>query len=101
MSASQRQSFKQLGDAMNRAVIGQEHVVKTLILALLTNGNVLLEGLPGTAKTRSVKTLAKVLDASLGRISRTLIERSTVPPRKESAPGRKPVQSCQPGSHLA
>ncbi|MEM1403170.1 MAG: MoxR family ATPase [Pseudomonadota bacterium] len=71
MSASQRQSFKQLGDAMNRAVIGQEHVVKTLILALLTNGNVLLEGLPGTAKTRSVKTLAKVLDASLGRIQFT------------------------------
>lgn len=66
-----RQAFAQLSEAMNRAVIGQEHVVRTLILALLTNGNVLLEGLPGTAKTRSVKTLARVLEASLGRVQFT------------------------------
>ena len=39
--------------------------------ALLTNGNVLLEGLPGTAKTRSIRTLAKVLEAKLGRIQFT------------------------------
>jgi MoxR-like ATPase len=56
---------------MNAAVIGQEEVVRTLLIALLTNGNVLLEGLPGTAKTRSVKTLARVLDATLGRIQFT------------------------------
>ncbi len=66
-----QQAFAQLSDAMNRAVIGQEQVTRTLILALLTNGNVLLEGLPGTAKTRSVKTLARVLEASLGRIQFT------------------------------
>ena len=40
---------------MEKSVIGQEEVVRTLTLALLCNGNVLLEGLPGTAKTRSIK----------------------------------------------
>jgi MoxR-like ATPase len=56
---------------MSRSVIGQEEVVRTLTLALLCNGNVLLEGLPGTAKTRSIKTLSKVLQARLGRIQFT------------------------------
>ncbi|MEP1592918.1 MAG: ATP-binding protein, partial [Halieaceae bacterium] len=44
---------------MAKSVIGQEEVVRTLTLALLCNGNVLLEGLPGTAKTRSIKTLSR------------------------------------------
>ena len=56
---------------MAESVIGQEDVVRTLTLALLCNGNVMLEGLPGTAKTRSIKTLAKVLQAKLGRIQFT------------------------------
>ncbi|MEZ5569033.1 MAG: MoxR family ATPase [Halioglobus sp.] len=56
---------------MSQSVIGQEEVVRTLALALLCNGNVLLEGLPGTAKTRSIKTLARVLQAGLGRIQFT------------------------------
>ena len=68
---SSREAFQKLNDAINRTVIGQDHVVKTLLIALLTNGNVLLEGLPGTAKTRSVKSLARCLDASLGRIQFT------------------------------
>ena len=58
-------------DQMARSVIGQEEVVRTLTLALLCNGNVLLEGLPGTAKTRSIKTLSQVLSARLGRIQFT------------------------------
>ena len=66
-----QEAFQALTDAINRSVIGQEHVVKTLLMALLTNGNVLLEGLPGTAKTRSVKTLSRCLEASLGRIQFT------------------------------
>jgi MoxR-like ATPase len=66
-----QQDFGALAAAMNAAVIGQEQVTRALIIALLTNGNVLLEGLPGTAKTRAVKTLARVLDASLGRIQFT------------------------------
>lgn len=56
---------------MSESVIGQEEVVRTLTLALLCNGNVLLEGLPGTAKTRSIKTLSRVLEAGLGRIQFT------------------------------
>ncbi len=56
---------------MGRSVIGQQEVVRTLTLALLCNGNVLLEGLPGTAKTRSIKTLSRVLQADLGRIQFT------------------------------
>jgi len=56
---------------MGKSVIGQEEVVRTLTLALLCNGNVLLEGLPGTAKTRSIKTLSQVLQAKLGRIQFT------------------------------
>ena len=66
-----REAFQALDGAINRSVIGQEHVVRTLLLSLLTNGNVLLEGLPGTAKTRSVKCLARCLDATLGRIQFT------------------------------
>ncbi|TDG16070.1 MoxR family ATPase [Seongchinamella unica] len=58
-------------EQMSRSVIGQQEVVRTLTLALLCNGNVLLEGLPGTAKTRSIKTLSRVLQASLGRIQFT------------------------------
>ena len=50
-------------EEMARSVIGQDEVVRTLTIALLCNGNVLLEGLPGTAKTRSIKTLAQVLEA--------------------------------------
>jgi MoxR-like ATPase len=56
---------------MERAVVGQQEVVRTLALALLCNGNVLLEGLPGTAKTRSIKILSRVLSANLGRIQFT------------------------------
>jgi MoxR-like ATPase len=65
------QSIKALQGTMNQSVIGQEHVVNALTIALLTNGNVLLEGLPGTAKTRSIKTLAQALQADLGRIQFT------------------------------
>lgn len=64
-------SVTELFDHVNRSVIGQPHVVKSLIIGLLTNGHVLLEGLPGTAKTRSIKTLADALDASFGRIQFT------------------------------
>ncbi len=65
------QDIRNLMQQMEQAVIGQSHVVKALTIALLTNGNVLLEGLPGTAKTRSIKMLANVLQAQLGRIQFT------------------------------
>lgn len=65
------QSIQSLQAMMNKSVLGQEHVVDALTIAILTNGNVLLEGLPGTAKTRSIKTLAAALHADLGRIQFT------------------------------
>ena len=64
-------SINQLKQQMQLSVLGQEHVVDSLIIAMLANGNVLLEGLPGTAKTRSIKTMASILEADLGRIQFT------------------------------
>ncbi len=63
--------IKALQSEVNQSILGQEKLVNALVIALLTNGNVLLEGLPGTAKTRSIRTLAKVLEAKLGRIQFT------------------------------
>ncbi len=63
--------LNELQAALQLQVLGQEHVVKGLVLALLADGHVLLEGLPGTAKTRSVKTLADLLNLSQGRVQFT------------------------------
>ena len=52
---------------MGRDIIGQEHILERLTIGLLANGNLLVEGLPGLAKTRAVKSLAKHLDAGLNR----------------------------------
>lgn len=52
-------------------VIGQQDVIDKILIGLLTDGNVLLEGLPGLAKTRAVKSLAKHLDCKLSRIQFT------------------------------
>lgn len=54
-----------------RSVIGQEEVIKSIFIGLLVKGHVLLEGLPGTAKTRSIQTLAKAINAQLGRVQFT------------------------------
>jgi len=56
---------------MNEAVIGQHTVVERLLIALLANGNVLMEGLPGTAKTRSIKTLSKLIESQFSRVQFT------------------------------
>ena len=66
-----RESILAIADAMNRSVIGQETVVERLIIALLTNGHVLMEGLPGTAKTRSIKTLSNLIDSDFSRVQFT------------------------------
>ena len=71
MSSEHHNAIQSMMQQMARSVIGQEEVVRTLTLALLCDGHVLLEGLPGTAKTRSIKTLSQVLQAELGRIQFT------------------------------
>jgi MoxR-like ATPase len=64
-------SIKELQQRMSASIIGQEDVVKNLVIGLLANGNVLMEGLPGLAKTRAVKGLAKNMDADFSRIQFT------------------------------
>jgi MoxR-like ATPase len=56
---------------LQQQVIGQDNVVEGLLIALIANGHVLLEGLPGTAKTRTVKALAAAMKVDLGRIQFT------------------------------
>ncbi len=68
---STRDTILDLKARVSRSIIGQEHVVERLVLALLADGHVLLEGLPGLAKTRAVKSLAENLDTELSRIQFT------------------------------
>ena len=56
---------------INKVIIGQEAMVEQLILALLCNGHILLEGLPGLAKTLAIKTLSSAIDAKFNRIQFT------------------------------
>lgn len=68
---SSLEAIQQLGQRMQQSIIGQQHVIERLILALLANGNVLMEGLPGLAKTRSIKTMARNLESDFSRIQFT------------------------------
>jgi MoxR-like ATPase len=68
---SAREQILDLKQRMSQSIIGQELVVERLLLTLLCNGNVLVEGLPGLAKTRAVKSLAKNLEADFSRIQFT------------------------------
>ncbi|MDQ3017878.1 MAG: AAA family ATPase [Bacteroidota bacterium] len=58
-------------DASGRVIVGQSYMISRLLLGLLADGHVLLEGLPGLAKTLSIKTLASCIDASFSRIQFT------------------------------
>jgi MoxR-like ATPase len=75
-AASERlqEDAKSLGlvlDEMSKVIVGQEHMARSLLIGLVTGGHVLLEGLPGLAKTLAVKTLAQVLDAKFQRVQFT------------------------------
>lgn len=64
-------SFKQLQQQLSQIVIGQEAIVEGLMIALLAEGHVILEGVPGTAKTLIVKLLATLISADFRRIQLT------------------------------
>ena len=64
-------SVRKLQARMGQSIIGQESVIEQLIIGLLANGNILMEGLPGLAKTRAVKSMAKNMDAEFSRIQFT------------------------------
>jgi MoxR-like ATPase len=65
------ESVTALQTRMSASIIGQEDVVRNLVIGLLANGNILMEGLPGLAKTRAVKGMAENMDASFSRIQFT------------------------------
>ena len=69
----QRESavLQQVRDEVAKVIIGQEDLIESLLLALLCNGHVLIEGIPGLAKTLAVTTLAQTLHASFNRIQFT------------------------------
>ena len=56
---------------MGKVIVGQSHLIDTLLIGLLSNGHILLEGVPGLAKTLAITTLAKAVDADFARIQFT------------------------------
>lgn len=56
---------------MDRVIIGQRHLVESLLIGLLSDGHILLEGVPGLAKTLAIKTLSQLIDADYSRIQFT------------------------------
>ena len=60
-----------LVEGMNRTIVGQKHLVNSLLIGLLSDGHILLEGVPGLAKTLAIKTLASLIDAKFGRLQFT------------------------------
>ena len=56
---------------MDQVIVGQKHLVESLLIGLLSDGHILLEGVPGLAKTLAIKTLASLIDASFSRIQFT------------------------------
>ncbi|WP_421280446.1 AAA family ATPase [Aeromonas taiwanensis] len=68
---SNRERLLQLEQRMNEQVLGQENLVRMLIIGLLCDGHVLLEGLPGLAKTRAVRALSRHIDGDYSRIQFT------------------------------
>jgi MoxR-like ATPase len=56
---------------MNKVIVGQKHLVENLLIGLLADGHILLEGMPGLAKTLAINTLANIVDAKFNRIQFT------------------------------
>ena len=69
--AAQADTLAKIRQEVNKVIVGQEKLIDRLIIALITGGHILLEGVPGLAKTLSVRTLADVLGLQFQRISFT------------------------------
>lgn len=69
--ASKSDFINMIQRGMEQTIVGQKHLIDSLLIALLSNGHVLLEGVPGLAKTLAIKTLAQVIDAKYSRIQFT------------------------------
>jgi MoxR-like ATPase len=70
-SSAARDALLDLKARIGTSVLGQDHLVESMLMGLLANGNLLIESLPGLAKTRAVKALAKNLAADLSRVQFT------------------------------
>lgn len=92
-------SIQELQSRMGQSIIGQKSVIDSLVLGLLANGNLLLEGLPGLAKTRAVKSMAKNLAAGLSRIQFTpdLLPSDITGTEMYHSSGGKDMLEFQPG----
>lgn len=60
-----------LTTGMNQVIVGQKHLIESLLIGLLSDGHILLEGVPGLAKTMAIKTLASLIDAKYSRVQFT------------------------------
>lgn len=60
-----------IASGMSRVIVGQKHLVESLLIGLLSDGHILLEGVPGLAKTLAIKTLSSLIDAKYQRIQFT------------------------------
>lgn len=69
--ASKSNFLSVIRSGMDRRIVGQKHLVDSLLIALLCNGHILLEGVPGLAKTLAIKTLATLVDSKYNRIQFT------------------------------
>lgn len=69
--ASKTDLIRLITRGMDQTIVGQKHLVESLVIALLSNGHVLLEGVPGLAKTLAIKTLSQLIDAKYSRIQFT------------------------------
>ena len=68
----QKSSFVNvLTSGMDKVIVGQHHLVESLLIALLSDGHILLEGVPGLAKTLAIKSLAQLIDAHYSRVQFT------------------------------
>lgn len=63
--------FKQLSEALNSYIVGQKVLIQQLLIALLTGGHIILEGVPGTGKTLLIKVLARLIQSDFRRIQLT------------------------------
>ena len=71
MIERQRGFVTNLQAGMDQVIVGQKHLVESLLIGLLADGHILLEGLPGLAKTLAIKTLSELIDADFSRIQFT------------------------------
>ena len=60
-----------LVNGMNQVIVGQKHLIDSLLIGLLSDGHILLEGVPGLAKTLAIKTLSQLIDSDYSRIQFT------------------------------